>query len=185
MRSFILITFLAATGCAAYDPSLPPTAFTCGDVEPKCPDGYSCQNNVCVSGGDSVDGGGDFVCADQPAFEPNDTTAAAYMTNVGTTQMITFGPISICPESDKDHFKIVTSALANLEVVTSWDDGTPVANSILGMAGNTVATGASTSATSNRACAVGLAAGTYFALAQSSNNVKNNYRMSIKLVPGC
>jgi len=171
MRSFILITILAATGCAAYDPSLPPTAFTCGDADPKCPDGYACQNNVCVAGGSSVDGGGDFQCADQPAFEPNDTTATAYMTNVGTTQMITFGPISICPEADKDHFKVVTSALANLEVVTSWDDGTPVANAILGMAGNTVASGASTSATSNRACAVGLAAGTSGLLIGTSGSI--------------
>ena len=184
MRSFIILSILAG-GCAAYDPSLPPNAFTCGDSDPKCPDGYSCQNNVCVSGGDGVDGGGDFVCADQAAFEPNDSTAMAYMTNVGTTQMITFGPISICPEADKDHFKVVTPAVANIEVVTSWDSGTPVANAILGMGGNTIAAGASVTPNSNRACAAAQPAGTYFAVAQSSANVKNNYTMSIKLVPGC
>ncbi|MEJ7602253.1 MAG: hypothetical protein WKG01_30430 [Kofleriaceae bacterium] len=192
MRKLIQIALLAiaAPGCAAYDPSLPPQAFTCGDVDPKCPDGYSCQDDgggkmVCVTGGDRVDSGGAFTCADQAAFEPNDAPAMAYMTNVGTTQMITFGPISICPETDKDHFKVVTPATANIEVVTSWESGTPVASSILGMAGNMIATGSSSGASSLRACAASQPAGTYFAVAQSSDGTRNNYTMSIKLVPGC
>ena len=190
MCKHLLLTLFVATGCASYDPSLPPAAFTCGDVDPKCPDGYSCQDDgagkmVCVTGGDDVDSGGAFTCADQAAFEPNDTTAMAYMTNVGTTQMITFGPISICPETDKDHFKVVTSMAANIEVITSWESGSPVGSSILGMAGNMLAAGSSAGANSLRACAPSQPAGTYFAVAQATSGMRNNYTMSIKLVPGC
>ena len=191
MRTVIFLSLLFA-GCAAYDPSLPPSAFTCGDTDPKCPEGYACMDDgtgklVCVSGGggESPDAGGEFVCLDQPAFEPNDNTAMAYMTNVGTTQMITFGPISICPATDMDHFKVVTGAVANIEVITTWESGTPVTNAVLGMGGNTIVSGSSTSATSMRACAAGQAAGTYFAVAQSMGAAENNYTMSIKLVPGC
>src|SRR5688572_4754076 len=44
----VVVAVAAAAGCNAYDPDLGDRPFRCGAVEPRCPDGYSC--NVRASG---------------------------------------------------------------------------------------------------------------------------------------
>src|SRR5262245_7850043 len=107
MRSF---TFLLATSalaaCSPYDPDLGGVPYQCGDTEPKCPSGYSCQDDgagrqVCISDdgvtADAMTSG--FHCEDDGVLEgtnKNDTIGTAYALPANMP-MITLGPVSICP----------------------------------------------------------------------------------------
>jgi hypothetical protein len=147
------------------------------------------KDMVCLkTGGTLPDAGSSgFQCADDGTFEPNDSIMMATQTDVGTAGARAFGPISICPEGDKDHFAINTSVLnQGIEVIASWDSGLPVNVSILNASGSSINNGVPVNGMNAiRACVANLPIGTYYASAFAGAGIKNNYRLSIKIVPSC
>lgn len=195
MRSFLFLSLLAA-GCSPFDPDLGGTPYKCGDVEPRCPEGYTCDmigtTEVCVSpSGPGPDGPpSGFQCADDSNLEmgngtTNDTISSAYATNVATIRKeITFAGLAICPEGDRDTYLVTTTtANQNFEVVVEWTSGSPVSVSILNAGGTSINNGVSTGAMTIRAYAANLPVGTYYAQVYAAANVKNNYKMTFKVDP--
>ncbi len=197
MRSAILAlslsSLVAAVGACGYSPDLGGAPFLCGANEPKCPDGYACMDDgtsklVCLStSGNVVDAAtSGFQCADDSILEgagKNDTIATAYATPVATQRPdISFAGLAICPEGDKDTYKIdVTVANSNVEVITSWDAGMPISVSLLNGSGASINNGTSNGEKSLRAYAANLPVGTYYAQAYASATTKNNYKIAIKV----
>jgi len=184
MRAAVLIAALGA--CSVYNPSLGATPFLCGDSEPRCPDGYSCNADttgkmVCTEGG----GGGDDqqgTCNNDNSLEPNETVAQATQTSVESGLMhLILTQLAICPGTDKDTFKIdITTETDNLDVVLTWDDSnSPLGLSILAMSGSSIVNGMSAGANQLSAHAPNLAVGSYYAQVFSPTMVQNNYRLEI------
>src|SRR5688500_3064475 len=97
MRSLgLLIISAALAACTSYSPDLGGAPFLCATTEPRCPEGYSCQDDgtnrmVCFSNaGGIVDAAPvGFQCANDSALETsngasNDTIGSAYATPVQT-----------------------------------------------------------------------------------------------------
>ena len=201
MRKSTLLTstilgLAALAGCSPYNPDLGNSPYLCAAAEPRCPDDYECVDSggrmVCVTAGgvapDSGSGsGGGFQCAVDGPLEPNDAIAMAYQTDVASpAPMRAYGPISICPEGDKDHFQInITSQNQGLEVITRWETGMPITNSLLISSGNPIATASPMGTNALRSCAANLPVGTYYAVALSAGGLKNNYRIEMKVVAAC
>ena len=198
MRITLLILSVLSSGsvlgACGYNPDLGGTPFLCAAEEPKCPDGYECMadttgRQVCYStSGNIVDAAViGFQCADDSLLEgmpKNDTILTAYSTPVASTKPeITFAGLAICPEGDKDTYKMDLSVISDIEVITSWDAGMPVSVSILGMGGATLVNGTSNGEKSLKAFAANLAAGPYYAQAYASATTKNNYKISLKVTP--
>ncbi|CAN5862338.1 hypothetical protein BH11MYX3_BH11MYX3_07800 [soil metagenome] len=197
MRSALLVVSLTSliTACSPYDPDLGGTPFLCGSAEPKCPDGYECVadtagRQVCTTtSGNVVDAAtSGFQCADDSILEgasKNDTIATAYGTPVATQRPdISFAGLAICPEGDKDTYRIeITVAMSDLEVITSWDSGMPVSVSILNGSGASINNGTAMGEKALRAFAANLPVGTFYAQAYASATTKNNYKISIKTTP--
>jgi len=194
MRSALLFLSLSSLGACGYDPDLGSTPFLCS-ADDACPDGYECKpdtagRKVCFnkSGGVLVDAAvSGFQCADDSMLEgmsKNDTIDHAYATPVASTKaQITFAGLAICPEGDKDTYKIDVLVLSDIEVITSWDAGNPISVSILGAGGATLVNGTSASANSLKAFAANQPMGTYYAQAYASATTKNNYKISLKVTP--
>ncbi len=127
------------------------------------------------------------VSADDSILEgqtKNDTIATAYATPVASSKPdITFAGLAICPEGDKDTYKIDVSVISDIEVITTWDAGNPVSVSILGAGGATLVNGTSNGANSLKAFAANQPMGTYYAQAYASATTKNNYKISLKVTP--
>ncbi len=201
MKSFTLIFVVAASlsaaACSPFNPDLDDAPYLCTATSMVCPEGYSCQSTgqappkdlVCLKDGGTLPDAGSgsgFTCADQAAFEPNDTIQMATQTDTGTVGMRSFGPISICPENDKDHFAINTTVLnQGIEAITTWESGDPVNVSILNNGGATINNGVAMGTTAMRACVANLPIGTYYVSAFAGTGIKNNYRLALKIVPNC
>lgn len=195
MQSLRFVSFaLALAACSPYEPDLGPAPFKCGDTDPRCPDGYACNETAAAGPTCEKIGGGDvsvdappsgFQCANETGVEPNDSTATAFVTPVAGDPDFTMGPVSICTDGDKDYYKLELTTTANVELVTSWDSGMPVNVALVSMADTQLAVGTAATAMSMRACAVALPPNVYFAKASAGAGVKNNYRLAIKLVPSC
>ncbi|MDB4963151.1 MAG: hypothetical protein JWP01_3150 [Myxococcales bacterium] len=191
-HSFILASLVASlAACSPYSPDLGGAPFQCGAEEPKCPEGYACNDDgtgrmVCFSEtGGVIDAGPiGFQCADDSILEgagKNDTIQTAYATPVQAQfPMITLASLALCPEGDKDTYAITISrANSNLEVSTSWESGMPVSVSILGSGGAMLGNSMSSGPMSQRAYVANLPVGTYYAQAYGAANVKNNYKIAI------
>lgn len=196
MRNLLsLASILVAAGCTSYAPDLGPSPFKCGDAEPRCPDGYTCDEAAmggpaCVKEGTDapqIDASTDtFQCANENGIEPNDTKDSAFVTPVAGTRMdFTLGPVGICTDGDKDYYKVDVPANTNLEVISSWESGQPVGVSINSSADVPLINATMRDAMSMRACAAGLQAGSYYARTSAAAGVRNNYRLSIKIVSSC
>jgi hypothetical protein len=74
---------------------------------------------------------------------------------------------------------------SNIEVITSWESGMPVNVSILNSAGTSIGNGSPMGDMALRVCVPNLPVGTYFVSAFAASNVKNNYRVELKVVPNC
>jgi len=196
MRSLAFLLLSASlTACGAYAPDLGGAPFLCGTDEPRCPEGYSCQDDgtsrmVCFSnsGGvvDSAPVG--FQCADDSILEgsgKNDTIQTAYATPVATQRKdISFAGLAICPEGDKDTYTVnITTANSNLEAVATTESGQPVSVSILGSGGATLNNGTSSGPNSLRAYVANLPVATYYVQTYAAANVKNNYKVTITVTP--
>lgn len=189
-----LVPAAALTACSSYDPDLGPTPFKCGDSDPRCPDGYMCNDTApagptCekVGGGVTVDAPpSGFQCANESGIEPNDSTAMGFNVPVSPSDPeFKLGPVSICTDGDRDYYKIVLTQTANVEIITDWESGQPVNVALVSMADTQLAVGTMATAMSLRACAVALPPNTYFAKASANVGVKNNYKLTVRLVPSC
>jgi hypothetical protein len=196
MRSLgFLIIFAALTACSSYSPDLGGAPFLCDTDEPRCPDGYACQDDgtgrmVCFSeSGGIVDAAPvGFQCADDSILEgagKNDTIQTAYATPVATQRKdISFAGLAICPEGDKDTYTVnITTANSNLEAVSTWESGMPISVSILGSGGATLNNGTSSGENSLRAYVANLPVATYYVQTYAAANVKNNYKVTITVTP--
>ena len=189
MRSFSLLFVAALAACSPFDPDLGGTTYKCGNEEPKCPDGYSCQmvgpDMRCVSdegpGPDGQTGG--FQCQDDSNLETkvgtnNNSTATA--TPLPGANPLTLGSLAICPEGDRDTYMLqVTIAMSNVEAIAMWESGMPISISILNGGGTTINTGTAMGANANRAYAANLPVGTYNVQTFAASNVKNNYSIKV------
>lgn len=183
--------------CSPYDPDLGDTPYLCAAQEPRCPDDYQCVEEpgarpLCVRPGASlpdaaIDGPSGFQCAVDGMLEPNDSTSQAFQTDVGTgAQLRVFGPVSICPELDRDYYQInITTANHGIEVITRWDSGSAVSNSILNRSGNAIANGAPMGTGAIRSCVPNLPTEIFYAVAFSPKGEKNNYRIQLRFVDNC
>jgi hypothetical protein len=148
------------------------------------PGGGDANNDGGGSGSGSGSGSGGLVCNDDGAFEPNDTIESAFVTPVASQSQSFSAIAAICATSnDTDHYKIDVGANSAVEVVASWESGSPVNVSLLNAAGSSVANGAPLGSTTMRLCVSNLPAGTFFASVFAS--APNNYRLSIQIVPSC
>ncbi len=193
-KSLLASLPLLFAACSPYAPELGNQPYLC--PEDECPDGYTCEtttdpaprDKVCVAtGGMVVDSGvTGFQCAMDGTLEPNETPQTAYMTDVGTAGMRSFGPLSICPEGDKDIFAAVLPAgNMGFEVTVTWESGQPISMSILNAGGTSIVNGVAMGDKGLRACAPNLPAGTYYGSVFAAGSTKNNYRITLKLVPNC
>jgi len=183
MRTFTLLLLAA---CSPYDPDLGTTPFLCGDMDPKCPDGYSCVTDgtnrmVCQKG--SVDGSSSFNCANDSTLEPNDAINNAWQSPVATTKMnLSLAGLAICPETDKDNYKIdITVEGQNLEVIMTYDEGNALSASILNGGGTSIVNGSPMGTNAVRAYAANLPVGSYYASVFSAVMMKNNYKIDINV----
>lgn len=190
MRSLLFVSSSLLVACSAYDPDLGSIPYRCSATEPRCPDGFSCVNNgtedQCVTTtGPIIDAPpSGFQCADDSLLEGsarNDSIQNAYATPVAQQRNdISFAGVAICPAGDKDNYLIVTTvAMSNIEVITSWDSGSPVSISILNAGGTSINNGTAFEQNSLRAYAANVPVGSYYANAYAASDQKNNYRIKI------
>lgn len=183
--------------CSPYNPDLGVTPYLCATQEPRCPDDYTCMDDgvgreICVAAGGLVpdagaDAGAGFQCAMDGTLEMNDAIDQAFQTDVGVgAPARVFGPLSICPEGDKDHYQInITTANRGIEVITRWESGMPVSGAILNSAGTSIANGSPRGTNAIRACATNLPISQYYAVAFSPAGLRNNYRIEMRVVDNC
>ncbi len=205
-KSLLLLCSLGAAAlaaCSPFDPELGNAPYLCAAQEPRCPDDYTCLDDgagraVCVQmGGVLPDAGpdgppGGFQCAPDGMLEPNNLITEAFQTDVGTNEPgRAFGPISLCPEGDRDHYQInITTANKGIEVITRWETGMPVSCSILNQAGTSVSNCTAMGLNARRACAANLTtpgspSGIFYALAFAPENHRNNYKIQMKVIDNC
>lgn len=193
MKTTLLAALLLAA-CSAYDPKLPSEPFLCGPQMPPCPSGFSCvaqgTDMVCqgAGGGESPDGGsGGFQCANDGDFEPNDTIAQAFHTPVASERMsIKFGPLAICPSTDKDIFSVdIVTEQQNLDVQITYDNGDPLQLAVVDQ-NDTIVTSGSATGTANtlEATVPNEPAGTAYVqvfgpATPGANNGENNYTITL------
>jgi len=190
MRSLLFLSSSLLVACSAYDPDLGGIPYRCSAMEPRCPDGYACMSNgtedVCITtSGVPIDGPpSGFQCADDSLLEGsarNDSIMNAYATPVAQQRNdISFAGVAICPAGDKDNYLIVTTvANSNIEVITTWESGSPVSVSILNAGGTSINNGTANDVNSLRAYAANVPVGSYYANAYAASDQKNNYRIKI------
>jgi hypothetical protein len=193
MRSFSILFVLGLFGaCSPYDPDLGAAPFLCGDAEPRCPDGYTCQPQgsmeVCLApGGMLPDGGGNGNCADDSTLEPNDSIQMAFQTPVATQKNnLMFAGLAICPAGDKDNYAItITMANQNLEMIIEYGtSGADLQGAILNMNGSPIANATPMSSGVRRAYTPNLPVGTYYAQVYGPNSgtvQTNNYKLTVNV----
>lgn len=196
MRSFSLFFVLGLFGaCSPYDPDLGSAPFLCGDAEPRCPEGYTCQSmtngtattDVCVAPGvTALPDAGRGNCADDSTLEPNDSTMTAFQTPVATQKnSLMFAGLAICPAMDVDNYGItITVEKQNLEMIIEYDAaGTDLQGAILGPNGTPIANAAAMTGVSGsrRAYAPNLPVGNYYAKVFGPGSGTNNYKLTVNV----
>ena len=160
LRTLLTIAIAGVvSACSPYAPSLGNTPFECGTTDPQCPDGYSCKTMgtklLCMSDSpSSVDSGSGtgFPCADDSVLEGpsrNDTVATSSTTPVASTRAsITYGGLAICPNGDKDTYRVDGISAAGNQTLTATvtydpitDGGVALSVAVLNMSGIAIAQG--------------------------------------------
>lgn len=189
-RLLIVLAIALVTACSAYDTDLGPTPYLCGETEPRCPDGYACQDDittgeqVCVGGGGMLSS--DFDCADDSASEPNNALDVATATPVDGEKTFAKDGLAVCPAGDKDLFALTVGTLnEDVELIVEYQsDGANLVGAILNAGGIPIATTAPVTGNPYkvRAFAQNLTPGQYYvqvAAAVSGTLTLNNYKLSI------
>ena len=97
---------------------------------------------------------------------------------------IMLGPVSICPEGDKDTYLVnISTAMSNIEATSTWESGMPVNVAILNSGGTSINNGTAPSGSVNtlRAYAANLPIGIYYVQTSAAANVKNNYKVAVTI----
>jgi len=190
LRLLALSLLSAATlvACNPYDPDLGSHPFKCGSNEPKCPEGYACTNDVCVtSEPQDVDAPpATFQCADDSAIEPNNEPAMAFVTPIPSMPSYKLIGLAVCPTGDRDHFKfdINTNGLNFEASLVGVANRSSLSLKVLNSSGAEIASGAPVGgspqivqiALPNR-----LAVGSYILQVQSPDATENNYDLTLKV----
>ena len=190
MKAFLL-SFLAVAACSPFDPDLGAAPYLCSADSPLCPEGYTCQTTgqaapmdmACLAAGGSLPDGGTsgFQCLDD-TFGQNDTIAGAFVTPVAGQNQMFAALTSLCPEADKDTYAITVSSPTTLKVSTTWESGMPINVSILNAGGTSIGNGVPKGTNGNCVCLKDLPQATYYASVFAGAQVKNNYRVEIKVI---
>jgi hypothetical protein len=107
----------------------------------------------------------------------NDTIQTAF--EVPST-LPSFAGLTICPEGDKDTFRIVTTvAMSNIEAITTVTSGPAAAVSILNAGGTSINNGTSNGPNSLRALAANVPVGTYYVQVYAASTVTQTYRLDL------
>jgi hypothetical protein len=193
MKIFAFVLF-AAAACSPFDPDLGNAPYKCGDVEPRCPDGYQCDSSnpdptqhICVApGGLAPDSGtSGFQCLDDSPFGNNDSHTTATPTTIPGQTMYS-ARAAICPEADKDHFAFsITTPNSTVAVIADWESGMAVNAQVLNAAGTSIGNASPMGDKAVRVCVPNLPNGNYFVKIDALSTVKNNYRVEISIVPNC
>lgn len=191
----IALSATALAACDPYDPDLGDTPFKCASKEPRCPDGYTCENDgvqdVCVrpdSSAGEVDAASTFQCANDSSIEPNNEPNTAFVTPVPSMPSYSLIGLALCPSGDRDHYKFdinTTGLNFEAQVVGVASRPSPVLN-ILSANGTVIESGDPVAGSPqvvrveipNR-----LAVGSYIVQVQSGDGGENNYDLSIKVCP--
>jgi hypothetical protein len=198
MRTSILIVSMLAgfAACSPYSPNLGNEPFLCDTVDPKCPDGYECQDGgggrmVCVTAhGTVTDAGTDSnKCADDVMLEPNNDISHATQTPLDSPKKtIPYAGLAICPAGDKDTFAVnISAANENLEATLVYEVGGAVIQlSMLNSGGGPIANGMPTGMNTTHAYVPNLPVGTYYVQAfgpASGTFTTNNYKLTLTVTP--
>ena len=191
---FSLISAGAIAACSPYDPDLGAAPYLCSADQPLCPEGYTCQSTgqaapkdmACLpeGGGELPDGGtSGFQCLED-TFGQNDNIQGAFQTPVAGQNQMFAALTSLCPEADKDNYAITIASPTTLQVSTTWESGMPVNVQILNAGGTSIGNGAAraNAVNQNCVCLKDLPQATYYAAVSAGAQVKNNYRVEIKVV---
>ena len=190
--------FASFAACTPYDPTLPAQPFLCGQMEPKCPDGYSCSGMdamnrpVCMSAdgsGPTVDAGHPpgFLCADDSAIEgpsKNDDIGHAWQTPINTAGHTTFplAGLAICPSGDKDTYSVnITQEGQNLTALVEYQsDGAPLSVTILNSGGTAIASSMPAGTDMVKSTVANLATGSspYYVQVYGPATGENNYKVT-------
>lgn len=191
MRGSMMLFLMFLAGGCPYQPDLGTTPFLCGTEDPKCPGGYDCQADqagqmVCVKNGSSaIPDAPPVNCANDSALEPNDTKETAYPTPVADTMMhITYTGLAICPGTDKDTYKInVSSAARTVDVLLTYEPGTPLTAVLLDAMGTMVAGGTPMGTDQVNVHTTNTGLGVHFVQVSSPTSNENNYQIEITASP--
>jgi len=192
--STLLLASAGLAACSPYSPDLGVAPFLCGDMDPKCPEGYMCMPNgsgasVCILPNGQIPDAGNGNCADDSALEPNESYHMAFVTPVADQKpSLTFAGLAICPMGDVDTYSIhLPIESQNLEVIVVYDPGgATLAGSILNAGGVSIANASPVTGMDGnvRAYTAHLPSGTYYAQVKgpaSGTILTNNYKLTINV----
>lgn len=198
----VLIMFsgaaLLAAACDPYSPDLGREPFLCGTDEPRCPEGYFCDErseteHVCVQDGTSVPNRPDamaapdatpFLCNNDQALEPNNSITMATVTPIPELRDdYPLGNLAVCPTTDVDVYRFrIDETGKNIRVDLSFSaiKGSLLLD-ILNSAGISIRSGTAVEGDPNlvRAIVENRPADTYYVQVQATPGVENNYSLNI------
>lgn len=189
---FVSLLFVSTIflGCSPYgDPDLGDNPFRCGTGEPACPDGYQCTtvgtDQICQANGGG--GGGEFVCADDSAIEPNESPIQAFPTGIPSEGVVkNYSNVAICPESDIDVFSFAITGVnqvATASVTYNRAQG-DLALELIDSGETLLRAGTHSTSDPNLLEATSqanLAQGTYFWRVYAAGGQQNNYSIQMRL----
>jgi hypothetical protein len=202
MRGLLLAVGLVAIGCQRSAPQ--------GEIGGHCyPNGtcnvtLACVGGICVA--EPIDArvqrdtpptdapvDAAFACADDSAFEPNNTISTAYQTPVAINRKnVSYASLAICPATDKDFYRVDLTATQNIEAIVTYQDPTkpgagPLTMSIDNSSSVHLVDATPVVAMPNtiRAYAANLpmSSSPYYIEIESNGLVENNYQLDINVTP--
>lgn len=190
MRALPCFALVLVGACSAYDGDIGPTPYLCGETDPPCPEGYTCQDDITTGEQVCVGGNGmlshDFDCADDSASEPNNMLDVATMTPLDGMKMFAKDGLAICPAGDKDLFAItIATQNETVELTAEFQaNGAPLVGAILNAGGIPIATASLVAGETTKihAMAQNLPAGKYYAQVAAGVSgalTLNNYKVAL------
>jgi hypothetical protein len=188
-----------ALGCNPYNPDLGSEPFRCGTDEPRCPDGYKCDErseieHVCVLESTVIPDRPDamilppdalqFTCNNDQALEPNNSITQPTITPIPELRDdYAIGNLAICPTTDVDIFRFridQTGKSIRVDLMFSAAKGGLLLD-ILNSSGVSIEAGIAVEGDPNlvRAVQGNVAADIYYARVRATPGVENNYSLHI------